>query len=67
MLHLHRLFTAIALGAAALLFALLALRNKVHFFSVSLGDALSNYALVEAAQQLLDGLSIAAFDFHRSA
>jgi hypothetical protein len=67
MLHLHRLFTAIALGATALLFALLALRDKVHFLSVGLGDALSDYALIKAAQQLLDSLPITAFDFHRSA
>jgi hypothetical protein len=67
MLHLHRFFTAIALGAAALLFALLALRDKVHFLAVSFGDALSDHAFVETAQQLLDSLSITAFDFHRSA
>jgi hypothetical protein len=67
MLHLHRFFAAIALGAAALLFALLALRDKVHFLSVSFGDALSDHALVKTAQQLLDCLSISAFDFHRSA
>ena len=67
MLHLHRLFSAVALGAAALLFALLALRDKMHFLSVSLGDALSNYALIKAAQQLLDSLPITTFDFHRSA
>ena len=64
-MDLHCLLAAVALGAAALLFALLALRDEVHFLSVSLGDALSDYALVEAAQQLLDSLSFASFYFHR--
>jgi hypothetical protein len=67
MLQLHRLLAAIALGTAALLFALLALRDEVHFLAVGFGDTLSDYALVEAAQQLFDSLPIAAFDFHRYA
>jgi len=64
MLHLHRLLSAVALGAPALFFALLALRDEVHLLSVGLSALLSNYALVKAAQQLLDGLSIASFDSH---
>ena len=64
LMHLHGLLTPVALSAAAFLFALLALRDKVHFLSVSLGDPLSDYALIEPAQQLLDSLSIASFDFH---
>ena len=49
MLHLHRLFAAVALGTAALLFALLALRDKVHFLSVGFGDSLGDYTFVEPA------------------
>ena len=64
LVQLHCLLTAVSLGAAALLFGLLALRDEVHFLAVGLGDALSYYAFVEAPQQLLDGLSIASFDFH---
>ena len=64
LMQLHGLLTPVALGAAALLFGLLALRDEVHFFAVGFGDALSYYAFVEAPQQLLDGLSIASFDFH---
>jgi len=63
-MQLHGLLTPVALGAAALLFALLALRDEVHFLAVGFGDALSYYAFVEAPQQLFDGLSIASFDFH---
>ena len=61
---LHRLLAAVALGAAALLFGLLALRDKVHLLAVGLGDALGDYALIEAAQQLLDRLPFASFYFH---
>lgn len=64
MLHLHRLFAAIALGAAALFFALLTLRDEVHLLPVGLGDTLGYHAFIESAQQLLDGLPIASFDFH---
>ena len=64
LLRLARLFQAVALSAAALLFALLALRNEMHLLAVGLGDPLCHYAFVEAAQQLLDSLSIASFDFH---
>ena len=63
-MQLHGLLTPVALGAAALFFRLLALRDKVHFFAVGFGDALSYYAFVEAPQQLLDSLSITSFDFH---
>ena len=63
-LHLQRLLTAIALGAAALFFTLLALRDEVHLFPVGLGDSLGHYALVESAQQLLDSFPIASFDSH---
>ena len=64
MLHLHRLFAAIALGTAALFFTLLALRDEVHLFPVGLGDSLGHYALIEAAQQLLDSFPIASFNSH---
>jgi hypothetical protein len=64
MLHLHRFFTAVAFSAASLLFALLAFRDEVHLLAVGFGDALGNYSFVEAAQQLLDGLTIASLDFH---
>jgi hypothetical protein len=63
-MQLHCFLTPVALGTAALLFALLALRDEVHLLAVGLGDALSHYAFIEAAQQLLDGLSFASFDFH---
>src|SRR6185503_6439773 len=64
-MHLHRLLAPVALGAPPLFFALFALRNEMHLFAVGLGDTLGHYALVEAAQQLLDCLSFASFDFHR--
>ena len=67
MLRLHRLFAPVALGAAALLLALLALGDKMHLLAVGLGDALGDYALVEAAQQLLDRLSLTSLDFHACA
>ena len=50
MLHLHRLLSAVALGAPALFFALLALRDEVHLLPVGFGDSLSDYALIKAAQ-----------------
>jgi hypothetical protein len=64
MLHLHRFFSAITLGAAALFLALLALRDEMHLLPVGFGDSFGYYAFVEPAQQLLDGFSITSFDFH---
>ena len=64
LMDLHRLLAAVALGAAALLFGLLALRNKMHLLAVGFGDPLGDHALVEAAQQLLDGFPFASFYFH---
>jgi hypothetical protein len=49
MLHLHRFFAAIALGAAALFFALLTLRDEVHLLPVGFGDSLGYYTFIEPA------------------
>jgi hypothetical protein len=67
MLHLSRFLAAVALGAAALLFALLALRDKMHLFAIRLGDTLSDYALIKTAQQLLNRFSITSFNSHKFA
>jgi len=50
---LGHLLSAVALGAAALFFALLTLRDKVHLIAVDLGDAFRHNPLVEAANQLI--------------
>lgn len=49
-MRLQRFFTAVALGAAALFFALLALRDKVHFLTVGFGDTLGYDAFIKPAQ-----------------
>ena len=54
----------VALRAAPLLFALLALRDKVHLFAERLGDPLGDDALIEAPNQLLDGLALSAVYMH---
>ncbi len=55
---------AISLRAALLLLALLAPRNKVHFFAESFCDPLSDHALVKAADKLFYGFTIASFYMH---
>jgi len=63
-MHLHGFLAPIALCAAAFLFALLTLRDEVHLLAVGLGDTLCYDTFIEAAQQLLDGFSVASLDFH---
>ena len=55
---------AISLRAAALFFALLAFRHKVHLLAERLGDPLGHDALIEAPDQLLDGLALASVYMH---
>ncbi len=64
---LRDLLTPVALSAAALLFALLALRDEVHLLAEGLRDALGDDALIESADQLLDCLTVTTLNFHRSA
>jgi hypothetical protein len=67
LVQLHSFLAPVAFGTAALLFALLALRDEVHLLAVGLGDPLGDYALVEAAQELLDSLTVTSIDFHPDA
>jgi hypothetical protein len=50
MAGLKGLLTPVTLGTAALFFALLTLRNKLHLLAVGFGDSFSNNNLIESAQ-----------------
>lgn len=58
------LLAAVALGAAAFFFALLALRDEVHLVAVDLGDALGDDTFVKAAKQLINSFAFTSFYFH---
>ncbi len=62
-----QLLAAISLGAAALLFALLALRDKVHLLAIGLGDPLGDDTLIKAANQLLNGFAFTTLNSHSAA
>lgn len=62
-----QLLAAIPLSAAALLFALLALRDEVHLLAIGLGDSLSDDTFIEAANQLLYGFAFTTFNSHSAA
>ncbi len=55
---------AVSLRAATLFFALLTLGNEVHLLTKCFGDPLRDDALVEAPDQLLDGLTFAPVYMH---
>jgi hypothetical protein len=58
------LFPAVTFGAAALLFALLTLGDKMHFIAVYLGNALGNHTLIKTTDQLVNRFAVASLDFH---
>jgi hypothetical protein len=64
---LGQFLPTIPLGAATLLFALLALRDKVHFLAIGLGNSLSDNTFIKAANELFYGFAFSTFNSHSAA
>jgi hypothetical protein len=64
---LGQFLPTIPLGATTLLFALLALRDKMHFLTIGLGDSLSDNTFIEAANELFNGFAFSTFNSHSAA
>jgi hypothetical protein len=59
--------STIPLGATTLLFALLTLRDKVHFLAIGFGDSLSDNTFIKAANELFYGFAFSTFNSHSAA
>lgn len=65
--ELCHLLAPVSLCPAALLFALLALRNEVHFVTIDFRNPFGHNTFIEAPDQLIDTLAISSVNFHISA
>jgi hypothetical protein len=59
--------STIPLGATTLLFALLTLRDKVHFLAIGFGDSFSDNTFIKAANELFYGFAFSTFNSHSAA
>jgi hypothetical protein len=64
---LHYSLTPASFSPAGFFFTLLTFRDEVHLLTIGFGDPLSNHNLVKAAQQLIDGFTVASLYSHKIA